>query len=225
MAFLCHFEKMIEWWKKLGVEPIFEFRADGFDYYKIPVADNDERMKDPDYQAMVREMMGQYDQVLRLRFTPVLYVPEMKHKYALCKNKEGKYAVPISRSLYALQQVFLGPNNDKPVFRKLKRNNQVWNLIRQAAEEGVEHILYFVDSQGRQAENFLLPMVKEALDVEEFRGPNIRLVKPDGTPASGDEDLPEVSTEGDLHPDSSGGGEVGHPFGVLRGGPRRDGGS
>jgi hypothetical protein len=224
MSYLTHSAKIIKWWTEQGLEPTFEFRADGFDYWRIPVPAGDERLNDPALQALTREMLAAYDKVLQARFAAPLYVPELRHQVAMCKNKEGRYAVPISRSLYALQKVFLGPNNDKPIFRKLKRNNQVWNLLEDALKEGINSVLYFVDSEGRQAENFLLHMVLEALNVEEFRGPNIRIVQPLSDLAPGDQGVPEVQVEDGVSADGAGGGGPQHSGHLFGGSPGGNGG-
>jgi len=224
MSFLVHSEEIVKWWEGQGAETSFEFRADGFDYWKVLIPDGDPRMNDPAHQALTHKMLKNYDQVLHVRFAATLYTPEMKHRCTLCKNKEGQLAVPISRSLSALQRVFLAENREKPVFRKLKRNNQVWNLLEDASKEGVRHILYFIDSEGRQAENFLLHMVLEALNVEKFRGPNVRIVQPFGDIAPGDQGVPEVPPESGVPADGAGRGSPERRGRLFGGSPGGDGG-
>jgi len=220
MGYLTHSKDIVDWWATQGVEATYQYNADGIDYWKVPIEAMDKRLMNPALLSLMRQSIREFPKMMRIRFAPPLWVPELKRVVALCKNKEGHLSVPVSRHLYALQRSFLvNQKGDKPKFRALKRWNQVLNVLRDAQKDNIKYILYFIDLNATQAESHLLDTVLRVLTEEVKFEPDLRIVEPSESSTLGDCGVPEVQVAGGLPADGTGGGTPEYPGGVPGGSP------
>lgn len=218
MGYLTHSKDIVDWWSKQGVEAKYQYNADGIDYWQVPIEAQDRRLMNPELLAIMRQSIREFPKMMRIRFAPPLWVPELKRVVALCKNKEGHLSVPVSRHLYALQRSFLvNQKGDKPKFRALKRWNQVLNVLRDAQKDDIKYILYFIDLNATQAESHLLDTVLRVLTEEVKFEPDLRIIESPEPPTLRDHSMSEVQVAGGLPADSAGGGTLEHPGSVPGG--------
>ena len=153
-----------DWWEAQGrkVEPAFS--ADGVDYWNIFVERDDKELTNPEDVILSREEERQYPQILGKRFAPVLHTVVVGNAIAATPGEDGRYSMPVSRSLKLLRSIFTKPTEgQEPQYKELKRHKQILNALKRMQESGVHWVSYYLDDA--TAESFDLSIVIPGLEL------------------------------------------------------------
>jgi hypothetical protein len=191
----------VEFWENQGFVPELQFEADGYQYWKIDVPEDHAMLTSPEYLGLIIQEQKAYPEMIRARFKAPMFTVIVNRRVAMTPTDlEGEpMAMPIARDLPLLRSIFTKPEKKQiPKYMKLKRPNQIVNAAFEVRRFGVQHIAYYVSDS--IVETFKIDTV-------------IPILKPriismgadaDGELARGDEEVPQVSSEEDVHPGSSG---------------------
>jgi len=187
-------EHIAKWWTTKGERVEESFAYEGDKYYDIHVDPKDERMKDPEYVKLLAAEKLLYGAVCLKRFKPPIFILVVGNQVAIMHDKNQEQTLPMGRNLRVMQRVFLRPDMVKtPKFRKLKRMNQVKNVLVQMQHSGVRTVTWFFGERGELAESFDLRTILSLFDPEkamahghETGNPKLDVFEPAPDPARRD---------------------------------------
>lgn len=193
-------QETVDFWEEQGFSAELQYEDAGYKCWAIDVPQDNKMLTSPEYLELIIQEQKNYPEMIRARFKPPMFIVILNKRVAMTPLKlEGDpMGMPIAKDLRLLRSIFTKPDkNQQPKYLKLKRPNQIVNAMREVRQFGVQHIAYFMTDD--KVETFKIDTVAPIIK------PRVELVGADlGEVASGDDEVPEVPSEGDVHPGGTG---------------------
>jgi len=190
----------VDFWNELGFPAQLQYEDAGYKCWAIDVPQDNKMLTSPEYLELIIQEQKNYPEMIRARFKPPMFIVILNKRVAMTPLKlEGDpMGMPIAKDLRLLRSIFTKPDkNQQPKYLKLKRPNQIVNAMREVRQFGVQYVAYFMTDD--KVETFKIDTVAPIIK------PRAELVGADlGEVASGDDEVPEVPSEGDVHSGGTG---------------------
>lgn len=138
-------DKMVDFWRRHGVEAEELYKADGIVSWGIEVEQDNPLLGNPEYIGLMIQERMRFPIIVSKRMQPPLFVPKVNGHVAVVPRKSGSRVIPIARDKELLRFALTDPcSRARPAISKVKSSAQVQKVLRKALKDRVDGLLYFV---------------------------------------------------------------------------------